>query len=200
MPEPFSLTARAHQIIETLLDARAIAIDATAGNGHDTAFLAERVKQVFAFDIQAQAIANTRQRLEQANLLEKVCLFQQGHQTMAEVIPGRLHGQVRVIMFNLGYLPGADKQLITRQQTTLAALNAAVGLLQKHGIITLLVYPGHPGGQEEHLAIKKWLLKWPESEITVKTIQACNPRPDSPVLYILQKESPVCSALAQKSD
>ncbi len=188
MPEPLSLTARAHQIIETMLDARAIAIDATVGNGHDTVFLAERAKQVFAFDIQAQAIVNTGQRLEQANLLKKVCLFQHGHQTMRERIPARHHGQIRVIMFNLGYLPGGDKQLITRLETTLAALNAAVDLLQKHGIISLLVYPGHPGGKEEHLAIKKWLRECPESEITVKTIQANAPRPESPVLYILRKQ------------
>ncbi len=187
MPEPLSLTAKAHQIIETILDANAIAIDATAGNGHDTVFLAERAKQVFAFDIQTQAIANSRERLEQANLLEKVRLFQHGHQTMRKLVPSRHHGQIRVVMFNLGYLPGADKQLITRPDTTLEAIDAAIGLLQKHGIISLLVYPGHPGGKEEHLAIKKWLQECPENKIMVETIQANAPRPESPVLYILRK-------------
>jgi tRNA G37 N-methylase Trm5 len=187
MPNPLPLTAQAHQIIEAKLDKTAIAIDATAGNGHDTLFLAKRAKQVFAFDIQAQAISNTRQRLEQAKLLEKVCLFQNGHQHMRELIPAQYHGQITAIMFNLGYLPGADKQLITQPDTTLEAVNAALRLLQKHGIISLMVYPGHPGGEQEHQQLKSWLHQNCASKIAITIIQGNLPRPESPVLYILEK-------------
>ena len=187
MPEPLSLTARAHQIIATKLDENTIAIDATAGNGHDTVFLAARARRVFAFDIQALAIANTCQRLEQSNLLEKVRLLQKGHQTMAAAIPAHYHGRIGVIMFNLGYLPGADKQLITQADTTLVALNAALGLLQKHGIISLLVYPGHAGGEQEHQTIQTWLEKHRAAEIALDVFQASQPKPTSPVLYIIHK-------------
>ncbi len=38
-------------------------MDATMGNGHDTLFLAKLAKQVYAFDIQEQALEKTQERL-----------------------------------------------------------------------------------------------------------------------------------------
>ncbi len=189
MPEPSSLTAQAHCVLDKKLCAEDIVIDATAGNGHDTLFLAQRVKQVFAFDIQPQAIEATRQRLEQANLLEKVSLLQQGHQFMSDVIPGRFHGHIHSIMFNLGYLPGGDKQRITRAETTLEALNSGLGLLQKHGIITLLVYPGHPGGEVEKKAIESWLSDLSPANYAINTRYSNHQRPGSPILHIIHNVS-----------
>ena len=53
------------------------AVDATMGNGHDTQFLCELVGEsghVFAFDIQEQAVENTRRRLMEAGLLARASL------------------------------------------------------------------------------------------------------------------------------
>ena len=36
------------------------------GNGHDTLFLAKLAKQVYAFDIQEQALEKTSQRLQRS--------------------------------------------------------------------------------------------------------------------------------------
>lgn len=52
----------------------------------------------------------------------------------------------RLIAFNLGYLPGGDKTLITEPHTTLKALNVAKDILTPGGLISLVVYVGHPGG------------------------------------------------------
>ena len=147
-----SVTDSAQELIAQSLKPGQLAIDATIGNGHDTLFMAELVGaegQVFGFDIQQQALANTRQRLADAGLENRVTLIQGGHENMEDLLPCRIHGQISVIMFNLGYLPGGDKNIITRPGTTRAAVEIATRLLAPGGIMTILVYRGHPGGQDE---------------------------------------------------
>ncbi|TGU85864.1 methyltransferase domain-containing protein, partial [Mesorhizobium sp. M00.F.Ca.ET.186.01.1.1] len=58
-------------------------IDATMGNGNDTMFLAQLVQEtgkVIAFDIQPQAIAKTKERLEREGLAERVELKLASHE------------------------------------------------------------------------------------------------------------------------
>lgn len=53
----------------------------------------------------------------------------------------------RLVAFNLGYLPGGDKTIITESQTTAEAFNVAMEILMPGGLISLVVYVGHPGGR-----------------------------------------------------
>ena len=53
-----------------------IVVDATMGNGHDTLFLAKLAKQVYAFDIQEQALGKTQERLNQAGLTNAQLILQ----------------------------------------------------------------------------------------------------------------------------
>lgn len=151
-------------------------IDATAGNGHDTLFLATlagRKGRVFAFDIQRQAILQTRQLLQEHDVSylvrtadqervgfdvfdQPVTLIQADHAVMLDQIPTVVHGRVEVIMFNLGYLPGGDKSCITQTASTLAALNTALQLLSPTGLLSVIAYPGHPGGFEETATVEDW--------------------------------------------
>ncbi len=184
-----SLPELAHQQLARQLQRGDIVVDATAGNGHDTLFLAQLVgKQgkVFAFDLQADAIRSTHQRLEQAGWLDKVELLQHSHANMQELIPEAYHGRIQSVVFNLGYLPGGDKSIITRQESTLQALHQATQILSHTGLISLLVYPGHAGGKLEHAAIKQWLQQLSSDEFTLKTQQSHHPKPTAPVLYWLQ--------------
>jgi hypothetical protein len=66
------------------------------------------------------------------------------------------HGKMKLIMFNLGYLPGSDKTIITQANTTLIALNKAIVLLAPNGLLTITAYPGHSGGEEETEQVKLW--------------------------------------------
>ena len=155
-----SLTALARQSAGAVLEPGALAIDATVGNGHDTLFLATRVApsgRVAGFDIQPQALQTTRTRLEQAGLAERVTLFPCGHQFMFDRVPADWHGRVSAVMFNLGYLPGSDKIVSTLPTTTLPALDQALLLLRAGGLLSLLVYRGHPGGATEANAVLGWL-------------------------------------------
>ncbi|KAA8527192.1 hypothetical protein F0562_008579 [Nyssa sinensis] len=83
---------------------------------------------------------------------------------MEEVVPKGI--SVRLVAFNLGYLPGGDKAIITASETTLLALEAAKRILAPGGLISIVVYVGHPGGREEYetvqafasgLAVENWI-------------------------------------------
>lgn len=53
----------------------------------------------------------------------------------------------RLVAFNLGYLPGGDKTVITMAETTALALEAAERIVVPGGLISIVVYVGHPGGR-----------------------------------------------------
>ncbi|EDY84991.1 Putative rRNA methylase family [Verrucomicrobiia bacterium DG1235] len=144
-----------------------IAIDATAGNGHDTQWLAQAVGpsgHVFAYDIQEQALAVTRQRLQKQSLLDQTTLLHTGHETLLQTIPLKHHGQISAIVFNLGFLPGGDSEVITLPNTTLTALNASLQLLKPNGILAVTLYPSHPGAQQEVDQVLAWLHALPSTQ------------------------------------
>lgn len=162
------LNRLAHQAVaDTLhrLDSPLLVVDATAGNGHDTVFLARCVGAagyVLACDIQEQALCRCGERLAQAGLAARVRLIHGGHEHLGryldETFPARLSlsGQhVAAAMFNLGWLPGGNKQLITCPETTLAALSALLPRIIPGGILALHLYLGHPGGAAEAEAVQQ---------------------------------------------
>ena len=178
MPPGVKQYTRLVQLAQTLLGkylrAGDRAIDATLGNGHDTLFLARSVGEdgrVYGFDIQQSALENTWQRLDQAGLAGRVSLYQAGHESMAIQLSPSLQGQVRVVMFNLGYLPGGDRQRTTAAITTLAALQQALLFLAPGGLLSVMAYTGHPGGREEAEAVKAWAygLAGPPWHVTVQS-------------------------------
>ena len=142
-------------LIEPALYEGAKAIDATMGNGQDTLWLCGHVGEngrVYAFDIQSEAVSRTRDRLAAAGLEGRAELHCVGHEHIAEVITE----PVDVIMFNLGWLPGAAHGVTTRVETTLKAVNAGLELLKPDGLMTICVYPGHEEGARELEALTRW--------------------------------------------
>lgn len=153
------LVNRAHMTLASILAPGDVAIDATVGNGHDTLFLAREVAEngtVYGFDIQEQALDTAYRRLQEEGLEGRVSLYHAGHEAMAVVLPESVRGRVKAVMFNLGYLPGGDKQRTTGITTTLAALQQSAELLAPGGAVSVLAYTGHPGGREEAEEVKAW--------------------------------------------
>lgn len=153
-PRPTEL---ARHLVREVLRQGDLAIDATAGNGHDALFLAQCVGhhgRVLAFDVQAEAIAATRARLAHAGSLQQACIHHASHEHMAEFASP---DSTRAIMFNLGYLPGGDHSLTTTPAATLAALEAAATCLMPGGLLSIVCYPGHPGGDDEAASVENWL-------------------------------------------
>ena len=154
-------TELAHTLIRQILTPGGWAIDATVGNGHDTLFLAEQVGaggRIFGFDIQEKALASAENRLEG---LTQITLHHAGHERMTEILPADAKGRIAAIMFNLGYLPGNDHLITTRSETTIAALDQALSFLAIKGLITLVLYTGHPGGAEEAAEVLAFTKDWP---------------------------------------
>lgn len=145
----------AQALVEPALFDGAVAIDATMGNGQDTLWLCQRVGdagRVYAFDVQPEAVARTRERLAAAGLLARARLYCDGHERMAQRVPE----PVDAVMFNLGWLPGAAHGVTTRTDTTLPAVDAALTLLKPDGLLTICVYPGHAEGARELEALVRW--------------------------------------------
>ena len=93
-----------HDFLAEVLDDESIVVDATMGNGNDTAFLAGLSKKVYAFDVQEQALGKTSQRLSDLGI-ENTELILDGHENLDHYV----REPIRAAIFNLGYLPSADK-------------------------------------------------------------------------------------------
>lgn len=151
----YSAAKLGHFFLSEVLRPGDLAIDGTMGNGHDTLMLAKAVGtngRVLSFDIQEKALESTRLRLETEGLLDgRVQLILDGHQNADKYISGSVKGAI----FNLGYLPGGDHSIITLKDTTLLAVNQVLKRLIPGGRMVIVVYPGHPGGDQEREAVEK---------------------------------------------
>lgn len=163
-----------------------LAVDATMGNGHDTLFLSQCVApggHVYAFDVQAAALEQTRLRVPAG----MTTLYHAGHETMRAKLPPEVHGKLSAVMFNLGYLPGADKAVITHTETTMVAVQEALDLLRQGGLLTIAVYPGHEGGAEESRCISAWASGLDSRRYEVQHLRPVNRAASPPELWVVWK-------------
>jgi len=176
----------AHELAKKIVRPGDTVVDATAGNGNDTIYLAQLVGPsglVFSFDIQAEAILATRDKLVLANLESRVKLIQDGHENLDKY----LSKPIKLIIFNLGYLPGGDKCIITKPATTLAALKKSLSFLESEGLVLFTVYTGHPGGQEEWESIQAYIGQLPKEQYDVVLCTYLNRNVHHPFTIMIQK-------------
>ena len=171
----------AHAFLAEVVTKEDVVVDATMGNGHDTLFLAKLAKQVYAFDIQEQALNATRERLDTANAPDNYTLLLESHANMAQYAEP---GSVNCIVFNFGYLPGGNHALATRGETSVQALSQALILLKKGGMISLCIYSGGDSGFEERDQILAWLKQLDSHKYLVIKSEYFN-RPNHPPIPVL---------------
>ena len=167
------LTALVHELLAAVLQPGDTAVDATAGNGLDTLFLARAVGatgHVVAIDRDAPALDATRARLQSAGLKSNTRLIVADHAELLAVVGHELQGRPRAVTFNLGYRPGTPGDIKTSPASTIPALRQATTLLAPNGRATILAYTGHDGGQRETRAVAEWCgkLKGPYSSREVR--------------------------------
>lgn len=164
-------------------------VDATLGKGRDALRLAQLCLQhesgrLVGLDIQPQAIDTTWALLADhlpASALQQVRLMVGDHARF----PSDLEpGSIRLIVYNLGYLPGSDESVITTSQGTLQSLEAARELLHPGGTISCTCYSGHPGGDEEEQAVLAWASRLPRSQWTVTHTRWLNRRKGPSLLMV----------------
>ncbi|RJX26488.1 MAG: methyltransferase domain-containing protein [Dethiobacter sp.] len=186
MPAIYKPLSMAREFVSAYVSHGDLVIDATAGNGHDTLFLARLVGEkgkVLSFDLQQEALEKTRRRLKGENLMHRVDLILDSHEHMSHYV----HGLVSAIMFNLGYLPGGDHAIITRPETTVNALKAGLLILRPGGIITIVLYTGHEGGKEEKAALFDFCTNLNQQQFTVFHYCVLNQVNDPPSLLVIEK-------------
>lgn len=160
-------------------------IDATAGNGHDTLFLAQLTGgsgKVYAFDIQEDAVSATRDRVKG---FDNVDVILDSHANIEHYVKGEIGAAV----FNLGYLPKGDHSIITKAETTLAAIRQCIHLLKKNGLVVIVIYSGHEGGSEERDAVMDYALQLPQTKFDVMKYQFINQQHSPPFLVAIEKKS-----------
>jgi len=176
-------TALAKAICQEYIYEGMTAVDATCGNGHDTLWLAERCGKVYAFDIQPEAVANTCRLLEEKGFsnAEVICDSHSNMDRYIEEKPG-------LFMFNLGYLPGGDKEVTTSAGTTISALELACAMTEPGGLICVIIYWGHPQGKEERHAVLDWASGLDKSRYhCVRTDMVNQPGCPPEILFITRK-------------
>lgn len=166
--------------IKEILTKEDIAVDATCGNGFDTLFLANLAKQVYAFDIQEEALNSTKEKLKD---FDNVFFFKTSHENIKEYV----REEIKVCMFNLGFLPKGDKSITTKANSTVIALKQTLDLLKKEGIITMVCYEGHPEGKKESRAIQKFLKTLNQKEFQVLKYEFINQTNCPPYLLVVEK-------------
>lgn len=179
-----------HRLVRDVVRPGDVVVDATVGNGWDTQLLAQCVGSsgiVYGFDVQQIALDVARTRLD-VNA-QNVNLILSGHETMLEHIPTQHHGHVRAVTFNLGYLPGGEKTVTTKVDTTLQALGKALRILAPGGLITIVCY-SHPEGLAEMQAVQAMLVSLPQDEYSCLRTEFFNQQGNPPVVFAVYSASP----------
>lgn len=152
----FGAVPLSHLILCSLIKEGDIAVDATCGNGKDSIMLASLVGEtgkVFSFDIQKCAIENASVLALESGYIDRIEFINDGHENMDCHVKSLAKG----IVFNLGYLPGGDKSIITRIDSTLSALDTSIKLLADNGVISICMYTGHENGDSESIEVETFV-------------------------------------------
>lgn len=176
----------AHMTMLPILPEARCVVDATAGNGHDTVFLAENSHpdcRVYAFDIQQEALDSTKSLATEAGVMDKIELVLDSHANVERYIDG----EIDVAMFNLGYLPNGDHTLTTSVDSTMEAIRKMTERLSVGGVISIVSYSGHEAGAVEQDMLWHELQALPVRYYTVSAFRMINHKKTAPMLFLIEK-------------
>ncbi len=174
----------AHHLVSLQVRPGDIVTDATAGNGHDTLALARQVGpkgRVYAFDIQPWAITRTRELVNREGMAGRVTLILDGHEHMTRHVKEK----PAAVMFNLGYLPEGNREVITTADTTVTGIQEALHLLKPGGLVTIVIYTGHQGSLEEKEAVINYCRHLDQRQYTVMHVNFINQAHHPPELLAI---------------
>lgn len=180
----YQITEWIHHFIKEHVQPGDICVDATMGNGNDTALLSHlsgEKGRVLAFDVQQIALDHTREKLEKEQCPKNWELYLESHENMDKYLETET---VSCITFNLGYLPGGDHAKATQADSSIRALETGLKLLKKKGLMTLCIYSGGDTGFAEKEAMLKYIRQLDPKKYLVVCSEYLN-RPNNPPIPVL---------------
>ena len=180
----YQITSWVHHFLEDHVQPGDVCIDATMGNGNDTALLSKLAGEsgkVVAFDIQQMALDNTKQKLQKEECPKNYELVLKSHEFMDDYAQKE---SVSCITFNLGYLPGGDHEKATKGDSSIRAIETGLELLKKKGLMTVCIYSGGDSGFEERDAVLAYLKGLDAKKYLVIISEYAN-RPNNPPIPVL---------------
>lgn len=189
-------TELAMHIVRTYVNPDDTVIDATCGNGHDTLSLARmEPAKLYAFDVQETAVRLTAQLLENAGYGNAISegrfvITQLGHENLKHFCEehGCAEDSVKAVVFNLGYLPGGNKEITTAAGTTLTAVRSAMELLAPNGLVCITLYSGHPEGRREKDALLAFAEDLDAGKWHTAYISMPNQKHDPPEILLITRK------------
>ena len=168
-----------HYIIKDFVNNKKVAVDGTLGNGYDTDFLASLFDKVYSFDIQKEACENYLNKKK-----DNVAVINDSHHLFDKYIDE----PIDCIMYNLGFLPGGNKEITTLHKTSLESIKIGLDLLNNGGIMTICIYRGHYEGKLEETCILDYLKALPKNHFGVMIQSYLNRQDISPLLVVVEKK------------
>lgn len=187
VPDPTAV-GLTHDFLQQNLLPGGFFVDATCGNGGDTEFLCRLAGpegRVLALDLQQQAVDNTNARLAAEGLSDIGRAVQADHANLAQLVE---KGSADCVVFNFGYLPGADHSLFTTPKSSLPAVEAALAALRPGGILAACLYSGGPNGDGEKNALLEFFRTLPIREYTVLVCEFANWASTAPLPCFVRKK------------
>ena len=166
-----------HKYLNHLINEDDSVVDMTMGNGNDTFYLSKKAKKVYAFDIAIEAINKTKERCKDLN---NIIYIQDNHINVDKYIDD----EIKLFIFNLGYLPHSDNYYVTNSNDSLIAFKKAYELLKDNGYIIITFYLGHKGGKDEYYLIDDYIEK---NNIKILEKYQNHYKIDEPITYIIKK-------------
>ena len=185
-----NLLSMAKRLLDVSIKENGIFCDFTMGKGNDTLYIKKSCPscKIYAFDIQKEAVESTKKRLEYENCLdENIYLIHDSHANFKKYIPENT--ELDGAIFNLGYLPGGDKSVTTKTDSTLSCLKDALDILKIGGVIVVSVYPGHDEGTKEGEEILEFAENLDRKQFDCLYHRLIN-IPEAPFIIAFQKKMP----------
>ncbi len=136
--------------------------------------------------MQEAAIASTRTRLEQAGRARRpVRAYCDSHADLLQYVQP---GTADAVMFNFGWLPGADHAVFSTAQSSIPALQAALEAVRPGGVVSAILYSGQVIGSDEKQTVLEYLRALPLKSFTVLVCDFANWAETAPLPCMILKK------------
>lgn len=154
-----------------------IGVDMTMGNGNDTLLLCKHCREVYAFDVQQEALDSTYKKVQDYDLVH---LILDSHENFDNYV-----SDFGIAVFNLGYLPAFSHEVTTLLSSSKIAIEKAV-FMCSHAVF-IVVYPGHKQGKEESLWIDEYVSSLDSHDYNVSLFKMLN-KNNAPYVIEIEKK------------